>query len=95
MIPNLENYFQADFKNGITIQLSYRNNVEIWCCVDGKIQYLDERSRKNYFLKLNFYTLLTTQINFVKQYIETSFHVNFKNGIRIKLLCRNNGELWC
>ena len=46
---------------------------------------------KKLYFKLYFYTLSKTQKK-LKQYLESSLHLDFKNGITIELSCRNDKE---
>ena len=61
--------------------------------VDVKSGHLYERSGKNYIFNSIFILFLKLEKN-LKPYLESSFHVDFKNGITIEFSCRNNGEMW-
>ena len=46
------------------------------------------------FLNSIFIPFLKLEI-FLKPYLESSFHVDFENGIKMEFSCRNNEEIWC
>ena len=67
--------------------------MEKFCVeVDVKIRYLDEKVDTFLFLTL-FYTLSKTKK--MKPYLENSLHIDFKNGLKIELSCRNDGVIKC
>ena len=49
---------------------------------------------KKLFLNSIFIPFLKLKKKF-EPYLESSFHVDFENGISIEFPCRINGEIWC
>ena len=51
-----------------------------------------KKLKKKIIFKLYFYTLFKTQKR-LKPYLESSFRVDFENGIKIIFLCTYDGEI--
>ena len=66
-------------------QILHLSQLSPFCVISAKYHFF----KKNWIFKKG--------INYkfkIKQYFDSSFDVDFTNGIKIESLCRNDGEKW-